>query len=97
MNTTLNTIDKIFGTLEVIETFDYVKLGEQVINLVITIAAVIVGVCTYALTAFQLYWLDNGEVITKRAKSAVEVIKLTASECYIAGRDLRVVIANFTA
>lgn len=82
--------------MNIIKHFDHVKLGEQVITLVITLTAVIVGITTYAYTAFQLYWLDNGEVITERAKSAVEVIKLTATEFYLAGRDLRLSVANYT-
>jgi uncharacterized membrane protein len=41
----------------------YVKLGEVFNFILATICAVVVGVVSYAYTAFQLYWNDNGESI----------------------------------
>jgi ASC-1-like (ASCH) protein len=48
---------------------DYVKLGDSIIFAVATICAVIVGVVSYAYTAFQLYWEDNGKTIVNSVKT----------------------------
>ena len=41
--------------------FDYVTFGQKAIEVTVTIAAVVVAVTSYAYTAFQLWWDDNGE------------------------------------
>lgn len=48
---------------------DYVKLGGSIIFAVATICAVVVGVVSYAYTAFQLYWEDNGKTIVNSVKT----------------------------
>jgi len=48
---------------------DYVKLGEDFIFILATICAVVVGVVSYAYTAFQLYWEDNGKTIVNSVKT----------------------------
>ena len=85
MNTTLNTFDRIFGALEVISDFDYVKFGSQIITWCVTLTAVIIGAATYAYTAFQLYWEDHGEVIKERAFRAYDFIETFTVNCYLAG------------
>ena len=51
------------GLYNYLRKLDYVKLGEDFIFILATIYAVVVGVVSYAYTAFQLYWNDNGESI----------------------------------
>jgi len=53
-------VDGLYNSLR---KLDYVKLGEDFIFILATICAVVVGVVSYAYTAFQLYWNDNGESI----------------------------------
>ena len=43
--------------------FNYVTFGQKAIEVTVTIAAVVVAVTSYAYTAFQLWWDDNGEDI----------------------------------
>lgn len=47
---------------------DYVKFGESIIFVVATICAIVVGVVSYASTAVQLWWCDNGETIVNSVK-----------------------------
>ena len=83
--------------MKTIQHFNYVKLGEQIITGFVIAAAIIVGVCTYAFTAAQLFWLDHGEAITERAKSALDVTHRFALNCYQAGRDLRPIVNHYSA
>lgn len=47
--------------IDSLKEIDYVKIGENVIDFTATTVAIIVGVVSYAYTAFQLWWDDNGE------------------------------------
>ncbi len=89
MNATLNAFDFAFGTLEKVSEVDYVKLGDDVIKRAVAFAAVTVAVVTYVVTALQLFWLQNGETITKRAVQFVFLTVDFAGEMLIAGREFR--------
>ena len=62
-NRTLSIIDTAFTIIDRIERVDYVALGETVINIIATTAAIIVGVASYIITALQLFWEDHGQSI----------------------------------
>lgn len=89
MNATLNVFDFGFGVLEKVSEFDVVKFGENVIENVATVAAIVVGVATYVWTALMLFWLENGGTITKRAVQFVFLIVDFAGELLMAGREFR--------
>ena len=97
MNATLNAFDFAFGTLEKVSEIDYVKLGDDVIKRAVAFAAVTVAVVTYVVTALQLFWLQNGEVISKRAVQFVFLTVDFAGEMLIAGRDFRKFVNFVTA
>jgi len=89
MNATLNAFDFVFGAFEKVSEIDYVKLGDDVIKRAAAFAAVVVGVVTYVVTALQLFWLEHGEIILKRAVQTVFITVDFAGELLIAGRDFR--------
>lgn len=97
MNATLNVFDFGFGVLEKVSEFDVVEFGENVIENVATVAAIVVGVATYVWTALMLFWLENGETITKRAVQFVFLTVDFAGELLMAGRDFRAFINKATA
>lgn len=97
MNATLNVFDFGFGALEKVSEFDYVQFGETAIKRAAAIAAVVVGVVTYVFTALQLFWLQNGEVISKRAVQFVFLIVDFAGEMLMAGREFRRFVNRLTA
>lgn len=97
MNATLNVFDFGFGALEKVSEVDYVKLGENVIESVATVAAIVVGVATYVWTALMLFWLENGETIIKRAVQFVFLIVDFAGELLMAGREFRAFANKATA
>ncbi len=96
-NRTLNVIDTAFTVIEQIERIDPVAIGEKVINIIATAAAVIIGVATYVITALQLLWLQHGDSIMA---NAVRFIINTADYChelYIIGTETKRYIAKRTA
>lgn len=97
MNATLNVFDFGFGALEKMSEVDYVKLGENVIENVATVAAIVVGVATYVWTALMLFWLENGGTITKRAVQFVFLTVDFAGELLMAGREFRRFVNRLTA
>lgn len=97
MNATLNVFDFGFGVLEKVSEFDYVQFGDTAIKRVAAIAAVVVGVFTYVVTALQLFWMDNGEVISKRAVQFVFLTVDFAGEMLMAGREFRCFVNRLTA
>lgn len=63
-----------------LKEFDYVKFGDNVIQFSATAYAVVVGVFSYAWTAFQLWWYDNGEATqVNTIRIAVNVIDFIAA------------------
>ena len=58
--------DAVYGNLRKI---DYAKLRNSIIFVVATICAIVVGVFSYASTAAQLWWLDNGKTIVNSIKT----------------------------
>lgn len=92
-NTKLNAIDALFTAIEQIERYDYVAVGETVINITATAAAVIVGVASYVITALQLWWEDNGQSIITNAVRFTFLIIDTIGAVYYAGVNSRPVIA----
>ena len=63
-----------------LKEFDYVKFGENTIQFAATVYAVIVGVFSYAWTAFQLWWNDNGETVqVNTIRIVVNVIDFIAA------------------
>ena len=63
-NTALNTLDLAFSLAEQVSEFDYVALGTWLVRATATVAAVVVGVCSYLVLAFQLWWDSHGEAVT---------------------------------
>ena len=96
-NTALNVVDFGFETLERIERFDYIALGEKVINITATLAAVVVAVVTYVVTALQLFWLEYGETITVNTVRFTVATVDFAGACFFAGRKLRPVVNTWVA
>ena len=46
-----------------LKEFDYIQFGDDVIKFAATVSAIVVAVVSYVWTAFQLWWLDNGETV----------------------------------
>ena len=96
-NRTLTALDVIFNAAEVIESYDYVAVGDRVIQSVATFAAVIVGVVTYVITALQLFWCEHGEVILTRTVQLTVILIDACGCCYYAGVNARPVINRYCA
>jgi hypothetical protein len=96
-NRTLNVIDTAFTVIEQIERIDPVAIGEKVINIIATAAAVIIGVATYVITALQLLWLEHNETIITNAVRFTFIIADTLGATYYAGRKLRPLVNHWTA
>ena len=58
-----NSFPPVDAFVKQVKEFDYVKFGDNAIQFSITAFAVVVGVVSYAWTAFQLWWDDNGEAV----------------------------------
>jgi hypothetical protein len=54
-----------------------------------TVAAVVVGVCSYLVLAFQLWWDSHGEAVTVGAFRFTFTVVDFAGELYLEGRKLR--------
>ena len=96
-NRTLNALDVVFNVAEVIESYDYVAVGDRVIQSVATASAIIIGVVTYIVTALQLFWCEHGEVISTRTVQFVILTADFAGACYFAGRNFRPVANRYCA
>lgn len=96
-NNTLNIVDSAFTALDRIERIDYIKLGDDAINIVATLAAAIVAVTTYVVTALQLFWMEHGERILTVAFQIVVYTVDFAHDLYVAGTDLRRFMANLSS
>lgn len=59
----VNSFPPVDALMKQLKEFDYVKFGDNVIQVTATICALIVGVVSYVWTAFQLWWDDNGETV----------------------------------
>jgi hypothetical protein len=59
--------------INALKKVDYVKLGEQILFLAVTIVAFVVAVVSYAWTALQLWYEDGGK---DRIKEVQEWIKV---------------------
>jgi hypothetical protein len=94
-NRYLGIIDQVFATLDTIERFDYIKLGERIIHYTATIAAVIIGIITYAITALQLFWLEHSETIIITTTRFMITLADFAGDCYYTGRKLRPVVIHY--
>lgn len=88
-NAKLNALDALFTLTEQIERVDYVAAGERIIHTAATIAAVIIGVATYLITALQLFWLEHGEAIITNAVRVTFLIADAIGTTYYLGRNLR--------
>ena len=95
-NRYLSALNLMFTGLEQISEFDYVAVGEKVINFVITAVATIVAVSTYVYTAAQLWWDSHGTTVKQSAMVILtQTVRFTfifADACgavYHAGRKLR--------
>jgi hypothetical protein len=88
-NTALNTLDLAFSLAERVSEFDYVALGAWLVRATATVAAVVVGVCSYLVLAFQLWWDSHGEAVTVGAfRLAVGTLDV-AGEVLALGREAR--------
>lgn len=88
-NRTLTIIDVAFSIIDRIERVDYIALGETVINTAATLAAVIIAVSTYIITALQLWWEDYGTIIiTNCTRFVINLIDYT-HELFVMGQELR--------
>jgi hypothetical protein len=88
-NRYLTVADIAFSALDIIERHDYVAVGDRIINATATVAAVIVGIITYVITALQLFWLEHSESIIINAVRFIVTLADFAGGCYYAGRKLR--------
>ena len=93
-NRYLGIIDQVFTALDIIEHFDYVTVGDRIINATATVAAVIVGIITYVITALQLFWLDRGDTIVINTIRFTVTLADFAGNCYHAGRNFRPVVVH---
>ena len=59
----VNSFPPVDALMKQLKEFDYVKFGDNVIQVTATICALFVGVVSYVWTAFQLWWDDNGETV----------------------------------
>ena len=91
-NNSLNIVDSVFTILDRIERVDYVAVGDAVINFVATLAAAIVAVITYVVTALQLFWMEHGEHILTVAFRFTVWILDTIGAVYYAGVNSRPVL-----
>lgn len=96
-NNTLNIVDSAFTALDRIERIDYIKLGDDAINIVATLAAAIVAVTTYVVTALQLFWMEHGERILTVAFQFVIHTADFAHDCYTSGVAFRRLISNLSS
>lgn len=96
-NTALNILDINFTILEKISEFDYVALGQNVINFVTVTAAIVSGFCSYIWLALQLFWEEHGETITVGSVKFTFGLVDFAGECLLTGRKLRPVVNGLTA
>jgi hypothetical protein len=88
-NRTLNVIDSAFIIVDRIERVDCIKLGRTVIDKAIILAAVIVAVTTYVITACQLWWLTHSETIIISTTRFVINTADFAHEVFVMGQELR--------
>ena len=96
-NRTLNAIDALFSVIEQIERYDYAAIGEKVINITATVAAVIIGVVSYIYTALLLWWEDNGQSVIINAVRFTFIIIDTIGAVYYAGVNSRPVINHWVS
>jgi uncharacterized protein YaeQ len=90
------TINFADDALTVID-FDFVSAGAKVIDTAIVIAATVAAVCTYAYTALQLWWEENGEITTVRIREVAVATGKFAKVCYDAGCSMRPVVNYWSA
>ena len=88
-NNSLNIVDSVFTILDRIERVDYIKLGDDAITIVATLAAAIVAVTSYVVTALQLFWMEHGEHILTVAFQTVVYTADFANDVYTSGTALR--------
>lgn len=63
--------------IEALKSVDYVKLGEQIIFLAVTVVAFVVAVISYAWTALQLWYEDGGK---EKINNAQEWVKTKVNQ-----------------
>ena len=88
-NAGLNTLDALFVIADRIERIDPVAIGEKVINITATAAAVIIGVASYIYTALLLWWDDHGQSVIVNVTRFTFFIIDAIGATYHAGRKLR--------
>lgn len=93
-NHKLNALDALFTVIEQIERYDYIAVGERIINIAATTAAIIIGVATYVITALQLFWLQHGESIMVDAFRIIVNLVDYTHELYQFGAETRRFIAK---
>ncbi len=96
-NRTLNAVDFVFNATEVIASYDYVAVGDRVIQITATLAAVVIGVCSYVWTALLLFWEDNGDTILTSVVRFTFILMDACGSVYYAGRKLRPVANRYCA
>ena len=88
-NYKLNALDALFSAIEQIEQFDYIKLGERIIDKAIIAAAIIYGITSYIITACQLWWEDNGErIMVGTVRAIINLVDYT-HELYLFGTETK--------
>ena len=76
----VNSFPPVDALMKQLKEFDYVKFGDNVIQVTATAYAVVVGVFSYAWTALQLWWDDNGETVqVNTIRIAVNLIDFIAA------------------
>lgn len=96
-NRYLTAVDVAFNAAEVIASFDYVAVGNSVITCAATVCAIVVATTSYIITALQLFWCEQGDVITTRTIQFVVATADFAGACYFAGRKFRPVANRYCA
>jgi len=75
-----NSFPPVDAMVKKLQEFDHVKFGDNVIEFSATVYAIVIGVFSYAWTAFQLWWYDNGEAVqVNTIRIAVNVIDFIAA------------------
>jgi hypothetical protein len=97
INRTFNVIDTAFSAAEVIERFDAVAVGEKVINISATVAAIVIGVCSYVWTALLLWWEDNNATVITHLTRFTFLFIDALGATYYAGVNTRPVINYWVA
>ena len=58
-----NSFPPVDDTINKLKQIDYIQFGADAVKFAATVSAIVVAVVSYAWTALQLWWIDNGEAL----------------------------------